>query len=40
MKAPATAKEFTSIPIKPNKLCPKNRNTIIMAPAIKDAFSD
>ena len=38
-KAPATAKELTSIPINDNKLFPKKRNTIIIIPAIIEAFS-
>ena len=37
---PATAKEFTSIPIKFSKLLPTKRNKIIIKPAIKEAFSD
>ena len=40
IKAPATAKEFTSIPISDNKLFPKNKKTIMITPAITDAFSD
>lgn len=40
IKAPATAKEFTSIPIKFNKLLPTNRKMIIKTPAIIEAFSD
>lgn len=40
IKAPATANEFTSIPINLNKLCPKNRKAIIITPAIILAFSD
>jgi hypothetical protein len=40
IKAPATAKELTSIPISSNKLCPRKRKIIIMTPAINEAFSD
>ena len=40
IKAPATAKEFTSIPIKFKILFPKNKKAIIITPAIIEAFSD
>jgi len=40
IKEPATAKEFTSTPIKLNNRSPTNKNTIIINPAITDAFSD
>ena len=40
IKDPATANEYTSIPINSNKLCPKKRNTIIITPAISVALSD
>ena len=39
IKAPATAKELTSIPIRVKMLYPTNRKTIIIKPAIIDAFS-
>ena len=40
INAPATAKEFTSIPITFKMLFPKNKKAIIIIPAIIDAFSD
>ena len=39
-KDPATAKEFTSIPIKFKSSSPTNRKVIMMKPDTKDAFSD
>jgi hypothetical protein len=40
IKEPATAKEFTSIPIKFNMLFPKNKNAIIIKPATIEALSE
>lgn len=40
IKEPATAKEFTSIPIKFKMLFPKNRKAIIMTLATIDAFPE
>src|SRR5690606_31356900 len=39
-KAPATAKDSTSIPIKVSILVPKNKKLIIIKPATIVAFSD
>ena len=39
-KDPATAKEFTSIPISVNIFSPKKRKAIIITAATKEAFSD
>ena len=39
-KAPATAKDSTSIPIKDKILVPKNKKEIIISPATMVAFSD
>jgi len=40
IKDPATANELTSTQIIVSKLFPKNKNTIIITPAIMAAFSD
>lgn len=40
MKEPATAKEFTSIPIRLNIFSPKKRKAIIIKAATSEAFSD
>ena len=39
IKAPATANELTSIPISVKILFPKNKNKIMITPAIREAFS-
>ena len=39
-KEPATAKELMSIPISFKISSPKNKNPIIIIPAVKEAFSD
>ena len=39
IKAPATAKECTSMPTSPKMLSPTNKKIIIIKPAIRDAFS-
>ena len=39
-KAPATAKEFTSIPIRRSIFYPIKRKAIMITPATKEAFSD
>lgn len=39
-KAPATAKDSTSMPIKVKIFVPKNKNEIMIIPATREAFSD
>ena len=40
LTTPATAKEFTSLPIRLNICSPKKRKAIIIKAATKEAFSD